>query len=100
MMSVYIVQDKYEDPLEYVSSHPTAAMAFGAAWQYEEFDREDGVYEHDKYTVSQHEYCFHTFSEECGHCTKCVCMLEHPDRDCPLIRQQEGKNDRTTAGIH
>lgn len=90
-MEVFIIQDKYEDPMHYISSHPDKAQALKHKWDYEEFDMEDNVYEKDKYTISERKYCFSDYSEKCGLCRKGICMLENPKKDCEIVRRYADK---------
>ena len=86
---IYIIQDKYEDPNKYIASFTTQAAAEVLLRELEEQDKADNCWEADKYRISRHGICYNDFSKECGHCTNCICMLENPDIDCPLVYLRE-----------
>ena len=85
---LFTLQDKYEDPLRYIGSFTTRAAAEDMLRELEEQDRRDNVYENDKYIITRRGICYNSFSKKCGYCTNCICMLTHPDIDCPLVKQR------------
>lgn len=87
-MSVFIIQDKYEPEDRYIASRPTLEEARMLAEEFEEFDREAGEYEPDRYRIKDRGYCYNDYSEKCGFCKTGICLLEHPDADCPLVRKK------------
>lgn len=85
---MYIIQDKKEDRLKYVASFTTRAAAEAVVRDLEDQDKRDGIYEPDQYVVNRRGICYNDTSKTCGHCTNCICMLEHPDLDCPLVKKR------------
>lgn len=104
---IFIVQDRQEDPMHYIGSFTLPEAAADLIRDLEEQDQEDREYEPDRYSISRKEICFSDHSISCGNCTNCICMLEHPERDCPAAKKERSKaadrqetaNDRTAAPI-
>lgn len=88
MMSVYVIQDKYDDPLTYIASAGSMNMAVLIRLDLEDLDRQDNAYEPDKYRISKHEYCYSGYTEKCGACYKGICMLADPEKDCPAVKRR------------
>ena len=89
-MSVYVIQDKYHDPLTYIVSAGSMRSAVQLRLELEDIDRSDNVYEPDKYRIEKREYCYSDYSGKCGAGYKGVCMLPDPEKDCPAIRTTPG----------
>ena len=85
---VWIVQDKDEGEFDYIVSCTSEEDAWEQVRFLEAVDREEGTYQKDRYQVSEHGFCCNDFSEKCGYCRSCICMLVHPDADCPLVKQR------------
>lgn len=87
-MSVYVIQDKYQDPLTYIVSAGSMRPAVQIRLELEDIDRLDNVYEPDRYRIAKREYCYSDYSEKCGAGYKGICMLPDPEKDCPALRQK------------
>lgn len=87
-MSVYIIQDRHEPWNRYAATRATERDARELVRELEDFDRDDGVYEPDRYTVKKRAYCYNDYAEKCGYGHLGICMLENPDIDCPLVRKR------------
>ena len=98
-MSVYIIQEKYMDPLVYIVSAGSMRDAVRLRLELEDIDRMDNAWEPDKYRISKREYCYSDYSMKCGACHKGICMLENPDKDCPA-RKQKLKEAGQAAGSY
>lgn len=85
---IFIIQDKNEDPIQYIASFTTSLAAEDLLKELEAQDREDGSYEPDKYRIRRAGICWNDYSKECGNCTNSICMLERPEKDCPLVKKK------------
>lgn len=90
-MPAFIIQDKYEDEMEYIVSAGSFHMAAALVAGLEAQDYRDRIYEADRYTIREREYCYHDFSSRCGNANNCICMLESPALDCPLNKRMQEK---------
>lgn len=97
-MSVLIIQDNQEPINQYVASRPTPKEAEMLVKELEEFDRESGEYVPNRYEIKRRGYCYNDYAEKCGQCTNGICMLEHPDIDCPLVRKRAAAQSSALQG--
>ena len=85
---VYVVRERDSRPTEYIISVTTKESAERMAEYFQMLDRASGEYGKDKYEVWKRDYCFADYSDRCGHCNACICMLEDPAKDCPVSKKR------------
>ena len=81
---MFLVQDKYEDPEKFIAEFTALSRAEDFVRELEEQDKDDNVYEEDKYTISKRLLCYRPVARKCGHNNKSICMLPDPHTQCPF----------------
>ena len=85
---MYLVQDVNESQKTYIASFTTQAAAEEFKSDLIRQDKDCGTFKPGRYKVTRHGICYNDYSAKCGFCTNCICMLEHPDADCPLVKKR------------